>query len=58
MFGVVDGRVEIEHEFRHDPELLPDLAAEFSAQGLVLILEREHHFRLFFGGEDAHVRSP
>ena len=55
MLGVVDGSVEIEGQFGHYAYLFADLASEFSAESAVLVLEREHHLRLFPGGEDAHV---
>ena len=43
VLGVVEGSVEVEHDFRHDAELLADPSSEFASEFLDIRLKDGHH---------------
>ena len=55
VFGVVQGRVEVEDNLRDYAELLRHLVAKLAAQSLDIVVEDLHHFLRLVGREYAHV---
>ena len=55
MGGIVQARVQVEHEFRNDAELFAHHVTEFATEGLVVLVEEGHDGLLLVGREDAYV---
>ena len=55
MLHVVERIVEIEHQFRDDPELLGDPAAQFAAQAGGFFAQLLHDVHRLDGGENADI---